>query len=133
MARRNSYTGKYTLSKAEYLSAKYYALRYNEWQREYNTHKDSVSAINYDGMPKGENVSDPTEKLAERRAELRKKMEIIEESALEADKEFSSYILRRACDGLSYERMNFSEGLFISKRSFYRRMRKFYYILSKRI
>ena len=31
--RKTSYFGKYKLSKAQYMSAKYYAMSYNEWQK----------------------------------------------------------------------------------------------------
>ena len=31
--RKTSYFGKHKLSKAQYMSAKYYAMRYNEWQK----------------------------------------------------------------------------------------------------
>lgn len=133
MARRNSYTGKYKLSKVEYLNAKYYALRYNTWQKEYNACKDSVKAINYDDMPHGNNITDPTEQLAEKRAELRDKMKLIEQTAYEADAELSSFILKKACDGLSYEKLNTCEGLYLSKRTFYRKLNKFYFLLSKKI
>ena len=91
---RDFYTGKYALSKEELLSAKYYALRYNGWLAEYNSLKDSVSAVVVDDMPHGKGgTSDPTERLAARRAELRAKMELIEEAAKETNPDVARYIM----------------------------------------
>ena len=78
MSRKTEYTGRYKLSKNEFGYAKWYSLKYYEWLDEYNTLKDSVKAIQYSDAPKGSGKSDPTEKLAERRAELRRKMLKIE-------------------------------------------------------
>ena len=133
MPRRSCYTGKYKLNKPEYLSAKYYALRYNAWLDEYNSLKDSVAAVVPDDMPHGSGSGNPTERLAIRREELRKKMEMIEQTAVEADAEFYQWILKRAVSGITYEYMSMNDGLYCSRRSFYRRLNKFYYILAKKI
>lgn len=133
MARRNYYTGKYKLDKAEYLSAKYYAMRYESWKDEYNDCKDSVSAVVPDDMPHGTTVGNPTERLAIRREELLQKIELIEQTAIEADGDFYQWILRHATQGVSYEYLSASGELFCSRRSFFRKMNKFYWLLSSRI
>lgn len=133
MPRRNSYGGKYKLSKAEYLSAKYYALRYNVWLDEYNSLKNSVAAVVPDDMPHGTNVGNPTERLAIRREELRRKMEIIEQTAIEADPEYYQWILKRAINGVSYEYMNLNDGLYCSSRTFFRKLHIFYYLLAHKM
>lgn len=133
MPRRNSYSGKYKLSKAEYLSAKYYALRYNAWLDEYNSLKDSVAAVIPDDMPHGTNVGNPTERLAIRREELRRKMEVIEQSAIEADSEYYYWIIEHAVHGFAYDYLSTCKGLYCTRQTFYRHVRKFYYILAKKI
>ena len=133
MARRNCYKGALKLSKPEYLSAKYYALRYGDWLQEYNALSSSVSSVVLDGMPHGSGVGNPTEGLAIRRAEIKKKLDLIEKTAEEADKEFSKFILRRAINDESFERMNLNDGLYCSQRTFYRKMHAFYYLLARRI
>lgn len=135
MPRRNCYRGKYVLSTAEFFSAKYYALRYNEWLAEYNSLKDSVGAIVVDDMPHGvNNVSTPTERLAIRRTELRNKMKLIEETAAESDPQIGKYILIMATTpGMTFARLKAEHNIPCEQDMFYDRRRKFYYLLSKRI
>ena len=133
MSRRNYYTGKYKLSKEEYLSAKYYALRYNAWLDEYNALKDSVAAVVPDDMPHGSGPGNPTERLAIRREELRKKMKVVEDAAAETDSEYCQWILKRVVHGLSYDYLATYENLFCSRATFYRMIRKFYWILAEKM
>ena len=135
MASKNYYRGKYVLSKEEYLSAKYYALRYNEWLAEYNASKDSVGAIVSDDMPHAvNNISDPTEKLAIRRAALKSKMQIIEDAAREADEQIGKYILIMATTpDMTFDKLKQKHKVPCEKDMFYDRRRKFYWLLSKKI
>lgn len=132
---RDFYTGKYALSKEELLSAKYYALRYNGWLAEYNSLKDSVSAVVVDDMPHGKGgTSDPTERLAARRAELRAKMELIEDAAKETNPDVARYIMIMATTkGMTFERIKAEHNLPYERAQFYHYRRKFYYLLSKKI
>ena len=135
MARRNYYTGKYELSKEEYLSAKYYAQRYMEWLTRYNSLKDSVAAIVSDDMPHGKGgISDTTERLATERAELKTKIEKIEDAAREADSELGHYLLLMAVTpGMTYDTLVAAHNMPCGKDMFYDRRRKFYWLLSKKI
>ncbi len=132
MARRNSYTGEFRLTKAEYLSAKYYALRYNAWKEEHRNLL-SLRAVDYDGMPGGGGVGNPTEKIGIRGSELFARINVIERTAEEVSPEFARFILRRATDGVSYEYMNSCQGLHVSRRTFCRLMRRFYFLLAQKI
>ena len=40
--RKTSYSGKHPLSKAQYMSAKYYAMRYPEWEKAGDTEKVDI-------------------------------------------------------------------------------------------
>lgn len=135
MARRNYYNGKYVLTKEEFLSAKYYALRYNQWLKEYNMLKDSVGAVVSDGMPHAiNNIANPTERLAVRRAELRTRMQIVEEAAMESDPEIGKYIMIMATTPeMTFDRMKAMYNMPCERSMFYERRRKFYYILSRRL
>lgn len=135
MARRNSYRGKYELTKEEFLSAKYYAQRYRKWLSEYNALKDSVGAIVADDMPHGTNVSSPTEKLAIRRAELKSRIQKIEDSAREADSILGHYILIAAIDpdGMTFDMLKAKHHIPCEKDMYYDRRRKFYWLLSQKI
>lgn len=135
MARRNKYSGKYEMKKEEFLSAKYYAARYGLWLDEYNELKDSVAAIVPDDMPHAvNNISDPTSRLATRRAELRQKMEIVEKAAFEADEYLAKWLLIMAKDPeITYKKMRNSYEIPCGSRQYYERRRKFYWLLAKMI
>jgi hypothetical protein len=135
MPRREFYTGKYALSKEEFLSAKYYALRYNAWLAEYNSLKDSMGAITVDDMPHAKNnISNPTQRLAERRAELREKMEIIEQAAKDANPEIARELMIMATNyDMTFDRLKAECDIPYESTQFYKYRRKFYYLLSKKI
>ena len=135
MARRNHYKGKYEMTKEEFLSAKYYAARYGLWMDEYNELKDSVAAIVADDMPHAiNNISDPTSRLATRRAELRKKMEVVENAALVADQDLAKWLLIMAKDpDITFNNLTQKHDIPCGKDLYYDRRRKFYWILSKMI
>ena len=135
MARRNSYTGKYTLSKSEYLSAKYYALRYKEWKTEMDLATDTNRAITYDGdIVQGSGTGNPTEQLAIRRAELEHKIRNIVDTAKEADPTMSKYILLYVTEeDMTFEKLKRISGIPCEKNLFYRIRRKYYYLLAKKI
>lgn len=134
MARRNSYSGKYKLSKHEYLNAYYYAMRYLDWKAEYGSLSDNSKAITYTDMPHGNGTGDPTAQYGERRAELALKMQIIEETANEADPDLSEYILYAAThEGVTFESLQAEKQIPCGRAMFYERRRKFYYLLNKKI
>ena len=134
MSRRNYYTGKYKLSKEEFLSAKYYALRYNSWLSAYNALKDSVGAIVYDGMPHGSGTGNPTESLAIKRDKLRKKMALIEDTAREADPELASYIMKAVTnEDVTFHHLKTLMDMPCGQKTYYDRRRRFYWLLAKKI
>lgn len=133
MSRKVEYTGKYTLSKFEFGYAKWYSLKYNEWLDEYNSLKDSVKAIQYTDAPRGSGISDPTEKLAERRAELRRKMLKVENAAVDAGGDIAKYILMAVInEDVTFSQLE-AKGIPCGKNYFYERRRKYYWLLSKEI
>ena len=134
MARRNSYTGKYKISKHEYLNAYHYAMRYDEWRAEYNSLSDNSKAITYTELPHGSGMGDPTALYGQRRAELAAKMGNVEEAAKTADPELSDYILYAAThEGVTFEYLQAEKKIPCSRNTYYDRRRKFYYHLSKAI
>lgn len=134
MARKTSYSGRYKLSKFEYGYAKWFSLKYPEWLDEYNTLKDSVKAVNYDQEGHGSGkVNDSTGELAAKRAEIRRKMLLIEHAAFDAGGEIGEYILKSVIyEDVTFEDMK-AQGLPCERTMFYERRRKYYYLLSKEI
>lgn len=134
MARKMSYSGKYKISRKALNYAKWYSLNYPDWLEQYNSLKDSVRAISYDGMPTGKGqASDATMKLATKRAELRDKMLKVEHAASEAGGDIAEFILK----SVIFENMTFEDmkaiGLPCERTMFYERRRKYYYLLSKEL
>lgn len=134
MARKMEYTGKYKLSRFELGYAKWFSLKYPEWLEEYNSLKDSVKAIAYDQEGHGSGkINDSTGDLAARRAEIRRKMLLVEHAAYDAGGEIGEYILK----SVIYEHTTFEDmkaiGMPCERTMFYERRRKYYYLLSREI
>lgn len=132
--RKNSYTGKYRLTKNEFLSAYYYAMRYNEWKDEYESLQDNLGAINYDGLPKGNALGNPTEDTGSMMAELKARIEKIEQTVVETDDMLYKYLLKAVTnEGITYNYLQMVMNIPCSKNTYYERRRRFYYLLSKKI
>ena len=135
MARKNSYTGKYRMSKAQYLSAKYYALRYNEWINEYRAICDTSGGISYSDMPKGSlNTESPVERAAIRAEEVYDKIRMIEKTAFEASPELSDYIMMAVTNtDITYHQLKILKNIPCGKNMFYNARRRFYWLLYQKI
>lgn len=75
---------KYGISKHAFGTAYSYCLQYTEWREELGCRTSTVKSPQITGMPGAHNGSDATANLAERRVELRKKMEKVEDTVREA-------------------------------------------------
>ena len=110
MARRNYLTGKYTLNKNQLLSAKYYALRYQEW----------LSELEASGV--------------ESREDLERRIRLIEDTARAAGEDIAEWVLMGVTDEQAdYKYLCSFEGLPCDRGKYYRHRRKFYYLLSSKI
>lgn len=131
MARRSAKTGKWKISKHAFYAALHYALQYPEWKDEYEMLSDSTRAIVYDNPCVQVTIdANPTERLAERRAELADKIRIVEEAAKEAEPSLYNWLLMGVTR--EYATFSFLQGLDIpcGKDMYYDRRRKFYYLLA---
>ncbi len=115
---------KFDMSENAYRELYYFCLRYDE--------KKSLLRSCYDlkgnvltGMPRGNAISSPTEKMAEKALRLRKDIEDIEQAAIEADSEIYEYIINNVARGVKYEYMDIPCG----RRRFYEKRRLFFYLL----
>lgn len=134
MARKMEYTGKYKLSRFELNYAKWFSMKYPEWLEEYNSLKDSVKAISYDQQGHGSGkINDSTGDLASKRAEIRRKMLLIEHAAFDAGGDIGEYILKSVIyEHVTFEDMK-AQGLPCERTMFYDRRRKYYYLLAQEI
>lgn len=85
-------SGKYWLPKQRFLTVYHHCLQYPEWKVEINVLRASleVSGVNYDGMPHGNGISDPTSSAA-----IRDAMSIILGGPVYTGLELAAEIARR--------------------------------------
>lgn len=82
-------------------------------------------------MPFGTEKSDGTAHLAMKRAELERKCQLIERTAMEADSEIYPYILKAVTNEyVGYNYLQTIMDIPCSRNTFYDRRRKFYYLMS---
>ena len=121
-----SKSNEYYISKHRYYELKHFCLQYNEWKKE-------LGRLNWFGEKGGGRSSDvakPVEWMVERRNEYLKKMEMIEQAAIEADCDIYKYLLKGVTEGLSYGCLR-ADGLLCSKDYYYHQYRRFFYCLSR--
>lgn len=135
MARKYSFYSKYEMTKEERECAYWYALRYNSWRSEYNALADTSRGIMYSDMPKGSlNTASPVERAAIRREELLQKIELIEQTAIEASPDLYQYILFAVTNkGKSFTYLKNVMDIPCDKDTYYEARRRFYYSLSQHI
>lgn len=129
-----SKNNEFWISKHAFYTAYHYALQYNEWRDEYERVTGGVRAVNYDGMPHGSTVGNPTESAGLRGAELSAKMRLIERIAEQADADIWKYILKAVTnEGVTYEYLRGIMGIPCGHNQYYKARRRFYYLLSQQL
>lgn len=125
--KRDMKLSDYNISREKYNELKYFCLQY--WQKKRDLHNSyGLGALVNDGMPRGSDCGNPTERVAVRNDILRKDTELIEQTALEADSEMYQWILQNVTLGVAYEYMNVPVG----RRQFYESRRYFFYLLAQK-
>lgn len=123
----------YWISRYRYYELRYFCMQYNEWRQKYNELQMCMSPgramFNNDNS---NNISDKTASVAIQMAELRRKMELVEQSCIEADSELHSYIFQGVTRGYGYTYLQTVLGIPCTKDAYYDKYHKFFYILSNR-
>lgn len=123
---------KYSLSKFRYRELHYMCLQYKDYLAELRNCNDTVKSMTVSDMPTSRSNSDVTSDLAIRRADIQRKVEAIEQSAIKADSEIYQYIIEDVTnDYVSYEYLANVKGMPTSRGNYYDKRRKFYYLLDK--
>lgn len=136
---------KYWISKHRFYEIEHHCLQYKEWEDEYKTLKaQSVKGVDYDGMPHGTNVGNPTQSTGMRMAELSTKMDLVKDTVAESDqivieqhgKESSIYkhlLVAVTNEGISYNYLNMVMHIPVSEKVYYAARRRFYWLMSQKI
>lgn len=125
---------KWWISKHSYYAAYHFAMKYGEWKDEYKNLDNTLSSPGYDNMPHGSGISRPTEDDGIKKAELKTKINLIEDTVKETDGDMYKWLLRAVTkEGCTYNYLRKVMKMPYGRNTFYDRRRKFYYILSKKI
>lgn len=128
---------KYGISKHAFVMTRAFCLQYPEWKQELAGTMDSVKSIQITDMPVAHgNTNNPTEELAHRHVELMNKIELVEDTVMEAvgnNMTMYPYLLKYVTmEGSTYNQMQ-QAGMAFGKTLFYETRRKFYYLLAKKL
>ena len=125
---------KYKISRHKFAEVYHFCMQYNEWKDELKYKTDTVKSVEITDMPMSQSVGDATSDLACRRAELRWKCELVEQTAVEADEQIYQYILKAVTnEGISFNYLKMVMSIPCGKDMYYNRRRKFYWLLSRKI
>ena len=94
---------KYWISKHRHYELKHFCLQYPDWKRRYDSlGVPKMSSSMLEKLPSSNIPSDPTAIFAINKAYYSDRIELIEKTAVEADKYLCAYILKAVTEGLSY-------------------------------
>lgn len=123
---------KYYIDKHRYYELKHFCLQYPTWKK-LHSEIDGLVSCTYDPVrfSKSNIPSDPTSKLAEERLLYLDRMKIVEQTAIAADSDLASYILKSVTEGLSYTYLKTKLEMPCGRDMYYDRYRRFFWLLDK--
>lgn len=123
---------KYWISKHRHYELKHFCLQYPMWKQLHADCLDlGISASRISGMPSVRLSVDPTAKYALKRTYYADRIKMVEEAALEADRDLYQYILRAVTEGLSYTYLKTRLEIPCTRDMYYDRYRRFFWLLSE--
>lgn len=130
MSKRNLKLDKYGISKKRYKELCGFCEQYPEWKQQLETYS-LISSPQITDMPVVHNNTDKVSEIAILRDGLGIKCALIEDTANEASAEFANYIIKSVCYEVPVDYLIMCDGMTLSKSSFYRIRRLFFYLLDK--
>lgn len=122
---------KYWISRHRYYELKHYCLQYYEWKRAYLDLEFKMEEKLGDRVLESK-ISDPTAKIGQMRADLKRAMELVERCALEADPILGKYVLKGVTRGMPFAQLQAAEAIPCGKDLYYDCYRRFFWLLSQR-
>ncbi len=122
----------YRLPRHRSYELRHFCWQYPAWKKAYIS-LDGASKLPSDMefLPRRYEHGNPTERVAMARAFLSERIEMVENTAKEADPELASYILKGVGYGYSYEELRAKFGLPCCKKVYYDRVRRFFWLLDE--
>lgn len=133
MTRVRTMGKQYNISKHRFYELYHFCLQYREWKDMLKYKIDTVKSPSVTDMPiaKG-GTSDKTSNLAIDRADISKKIDLVERTAFDTDEYMAPYIIKAVTnEGITYDYLSTRMNIPCSKNTWYKIRRKFYYNLNE--
>lgn len=121
---------RYYLSRDRYLELKHFCLQYDEWRSRLLEIND-ISAKDL-VIAGSDRLSNETERIALERTVLKNKIDLVERTAMDADKSLWYYILKGVTEERTYIYLVNMMNIPCGKNMYYDRYRKFFWLLDKK-
>jgi len=124
---------KYYVEKELYLTTVHFCRQYPAWIAELSVEPDTSKAITYDKeRVQSSNQYDATSEVAIRRADLARKVKLVEDTAAAIAGSMDKWLLLGVCHGMTYYQLQ-ERGIPCGKDLYYMMRRKFYHAMAQRI
>lgn len=124
-----SVKNKYWIPKHRYLELKNFCLQYPDWKLALNS--ISFLKANFEISPSG-NFSDPTMEIVCKRDHYQQNINLIENTAKEADYALYQWLIKGITGPHGYDYLKYQLNIPASRDMYYDRYRKFFFILDKK-
>lgn len=125
---------QYNISKHRFLELYHFCCQYPEWKEQLKNMTDTMRGSDPSKEMSAGSGGSATERLALKRATLRERCELIEQTAIEADAELYQYIIEGVtCDYATFRYLKDVRKMPCEKDMYYKARKKFYYILSRKL
>lgn len=121
----------YWIEKHRYYELKHFCLQYPIWKQAYNSLGGLYSrSFSLTGNTR-HSVTNPTERIALARSYYLERMNMVNQTAEEADPEISEYIVIGVTQGISYDLLRVNYNIPCCKDVYYETYRRFFWLLNK--
>lgn len=125
--KRDMKLSDYNISRAKYNELKYFCMQYEEKKQELHRGYGLGAVVN-DGMPKGNMPGNSVERTAIHNAMLQTDIELIEQTAMEADADIYQWLIKNVTEGIGYDYLDVP----MSRNRFYDSRKYFFYLLAQK-
>lgn len=122
----------YHIDKHRYYELKHFCLQYSEMKKSYADYSNLyASTAAFERQRERYTVSDITARYAIKKAEMKTKIDLIENAAKATDEYLWPFILQAVTEGLSFTYLNTKLNIPCGRDAYYSLYRKFFYLLSE--
>lgn len=122
----------YYISPNRYYELRHFCLQYPEWKTMRAHLRNDISSLSFE-YRRSAGHNDPTVQRLILCEKYTKKIDLVEESAIEADSDIWKYLVTAVTKGHTYDTMRSLYDIPCGREMFYDRCRKFYWILSQKL